>query len=49
MPEETRRWYDRLAARGRYGGDFVGIPHVLVKGEIDIAGLNVIHWADPTT
>lgn len=48
LPEETRRWYDRLAAWGRYGGDFVGIPHVLVKGEIDIVGLNVIRWADPT-
>jgi hypothetical protein len=49
VPEETRRWYDRLAARGRHGADFVGVPHVLIKGEIDIAGLDVIRWADPST
>lgn len=49
VPEGTRRWYDRLVARGKHGGDFMGVPHVLVKGEIDIVGLNVIRWADPTT
>jgi len=46
VPEATCRWYDRLAARGRHGADFVGVPHVLIKGEIDVAGLDIIRWGD---
>lgn len=43
---ETRTWYARLAAQGRFGGHFVGVPHVLVKGSIDVRELPVIRWGD---
>ncbi len=44
---ETIEWYRRLASQGRFGAHFVGVPHVLVKGAIDIAGVEVMRWSDP--
>jgi len=44
LPERTRRWCAELAASGRRGAWFVGVPHVLVKGSVPIAGLERFDW-----
>lgn len=49
VPAETLAWYERLVAQGKHGADFVGVPHVLVTDQIDIAGLAPIRWSDPVT
>ena len=49
VPTPTLAWYDRLAIEGRLYGTFVGIPHVLVRGSIDIRDLRVVRWGDPST
>lgn len=49
VPDETHAWYAKLAAQGRRGGDFVGVPHVLVRGSIDITGVEIIRWGDSPT
>lgn len=46
VPGETVNWYAKLARNGRSGADFVGVPHVLVHGSIDIANLEIVRWGD---
>ena len=46
VPHETLSWYTRLVREGRFGGHFVGIPHILVKGPIDVRDLDIINWKD---
>ena len=46
LPERTTAWYRKLASSERQGGWFVGIPHVLVKGPIDVSGLPTIDWSE---
>ncbi len=47
VPAETVAWYGKLASQGRFGAHFVGVPHVLVKGPIDVEGVEVVNWHDP--
>lgn len=47
VPPKTLAWYDGLAARGRVFGLFVGVPHVLVRGPIDVSRARVIRWGEP--
>lgn len=42
MPEETKRHYLEAATQGKRPKLFVGIPHVMYKGSIDISKLPVI-------
>lgn len=44
VPVETLEWYERMAEQGLVRGSFVGVPHVLVKGPIDISGVEVVRW-----
>lgn len=46
---ETLKWYGKMARQGRFGGHFVGVPHVLVEGAIDIEGVEVVRWSDPSS
>lgn len=45
VSEATRAWYAKLAAMSRKGADFIGVPHVMIRGSIDIANLPVIDWS----
>ena len=47
VPTKTLQWYDRIAREGRVYGMFVGIPHVLVQGPIDVGEARIIHWSWP--
>lgn len=44
IPADTLAWYDRMQEKGRVFGIFVGIPHILVQGEIDTRHTSVITW-----
>jgi len=44
VPSDTLAWYDRLAREGRVYGHFVGVPHVMVHGPIDISDAHTITW-----
>jgi hypothetical protein len=48
VPTTTLAWYDRLAGEGRLYGHFVGVPHVLVRGSIDVRNVDVVRWGDPS-
>jgi len=47
VPAETVEWYRKLARQERFGAHFVGVPHILVKGPIDIEGVEIVNWRDP--
>jgi hypothetical protein len=47
VPAQTLEWYRRLAERGLRGVTFVGIPHVMVRGPIDIEGCPIVDWSAP--
>lgn len=44
LPERTLRWYDCLAEQGRIGAFFVGVPHIMVYGTIDVSDVTIIEW-----
>jgi hypothetical protein len=46
VPEATLRWYDRLAQQGnQVFGHFVGVPHILIQGPVDVSAARVIRWS----
>jgi hypothetical protein len=47
LPERTLAWYDTLIAAGRTGAQFHTVPHVLVRGRVDIGDAEVVDWRDP--
>lgn len=47
LPEATLRWYAQLVRQRRRGGWFVGVPHILVRGEVSVAGLTSLDWSVP--
>jgi hypothetical protein len=47
LSERTLAWYDTLAAAGRSGGLFHTVPHVLVRGRVDIGDAEVVDWRHP--
>lgn len=42
LPEETKQYYKEMIEQGRKPLLFVGVPHILHKGSLDISGLEVI-------
>jgi hypothetical protein len=42
VPEQTKEYYRRMAQSGQKHLTFIGIPHILHKGSIDISNLPVI-------
>jgi hypothetical protein len=44
LSARTQAWFDHLAASGKVFGLFVGVPHILVQGSIDVRGVPVITW-----
>jgi hypothetical protein len=44
LTARTLAWFDHLAAVGKVFGLFVGVPHILVQGSIDVHGVQVITW-----
>ncbi|MGC4189790.1 MAG: hypothetical protein QM589_00965 [Thermomicrobiales bacterium] len=48
VPTGTREWYRMLAERNRRGAAFVGVPHLMIQGQIDISDLAILDWSDPT-
>lgn len=42
LPKTTIDWYGHLAVNKLSGAMFHGIPHVMIKGQVDIEGCNVI-------
>lgn len=42
LPEETKEYYKEVFAKGKRPFMFVGVPHILHKGSIDISNLEVI-------
>ena len=48
LPDKTIQWYRKLAHSGRRGAWFFGVPHILVRGSISVAGLEPIDWSMPT-
>lgn len=47
VPDRTIAHYGSEAAAGRMPLTYSGIPHVLVVGPIDVAGLDGIWWSQP--
>lgn len=43
LPDDTLAWYDRIKG-DRAFGHFVGVPHILIHGVIDISDVEVIAW-----
>lgn len=46
LPDATLDWYRELVAGGRSGAWFVGVPHVLVAGPVDVGDREVIAVGD---
>jgi hypothetical protein len=44
LTARTLAWFDHLATVGKVFGLFVGVPHILVHGSIDVRGVQVITW-----
>ena len=44
LPQTTLEWYAELNRRGRVGAFFVGIPHVLVRGAIEVNDEDLVGW-----
>ncbi len=42
LPEETKQYYKEMFAKGQRPLMFVGIPHILHKGSLDVSNLSVI-------
>ncbi len=42
LPESTKRYYKKIAETGGKPLLFIGIPHVLHRGSLDVSGLTVI-------
>ncbi len=47
LPERTLVWYRQLVGEKKRGGWFVGVPHVLVRGPVSVAGLTPFDWSLP--
>jgi hypothetical protein len=49
VPAEIASWYRKISVESdsKPRGTFVGVPHVLVKGEMDITGVDIIRWGYP--
>lgn len=47
LPAETRAWYRSLHARGLFGAFFHLIPHVFIKGPVDLSDAQIIDWNEP--
>lgn len=46
VPPDALAWYDSLVEKGRAFGHFVGIPHVLIQGTIDVSDVETIVWSE---
>ncbi len=46
LTARTLNWYDHLASVGKVFGLFVGVPHIMVQGSIDVRGVPVITWGE---
>lgn len=46
VPPDALAWYDSLVEKGRVFGHFVGIPHVLIQGTIDVSDVETIVWSE---
>lgn len=42
LPEETKKYYKEMFAKGERPLMFVGVPHILHKGSVDVSNLPVI-------
>jgi hypothetical protein len=49
IPDQTRAYYQASLASGRRPLLFVGIPHVLVQGSIEVADTAIVDWSHPPT
>jgi hypothetical protein len=45
VPDDTKAWYATLAAQGRCGAWLHKVPHVLVKGEVDVEAAGIVEWS----
>ena len=46
LPPRTLEWYLSLHNRGRRGGWFVHVPHILMRGAVSVREAEVIDWRD---
>ncbi len=44
LTARTLAWFDCLATVGKAFGLFVGVPHILVQGSIDVRGVPTVTW-----
>lgn len=44
LSARTLAWFDHLADVGKVFGLFVGVPHILVQGSIEVSSVPVITW-----
>ena len=48
VPSEAYEFFREWKQRGERGAPAWGkVPHIFVKGPIDISGCEVVHWRDP--
>lgn len=46
LTEDSRQWLDRLREKGQVFGMFVGIPHILIQGEVSLEGAEEMVWSE---
>lgn len=47
VPEKALAWYRQLAGMGKRGALFHGVPHVMIRGSVDISGASIVEWSSP--
>ncbi len=47
LPTATLDWYQELHARGQRSAWWVGVPHIMAAGPVNIREAEVISWLDP--
>jgi hypothetical protein len=45
VPIATSNWYRSLADRNKRGAVFAGVPHLMIRGAIDVTNCLVIDWS----
>jgi len=48
LPPATLEGYTDLHKAGKHGAWFAGVPHVLVRGAVSVAGLEPFDWSVPS-
>ena len=46
LPNKTLKWYQLLHEEGKFGAHFHAMPHIMVKGNVNISHSRIIDWKE---